>query len=43
MTNDKFFGDMHTFMDAFINLWKVEEAVEERKKYVTFITTHFVR
>jgi len=28
-----FFGEMHTFMDAFINLWKVEEAVEERKNF----------
>jgi len=33
ITNDKFFGDMHMFMESFINLWKVEEAVEERKSF----------
>jgi len=33
VTNDKFFGDLHLFMEGFINLWKVEEAVEERKNF----------
>jgi len=33
ITNDKYFGELHLFMDAFIALWKVEEAVEERKNF----------
>jgi len=33
ITNDKFFGEMHQFMEAFTSLWKVEEAVEERKNF----------
>jgi hypothetical protein len=33
ITNDKFFAEMHLFMEAFMSLWKVEEAVEERKNF----------
>jgi len=33
VTNDKYFGELHLFMDTFISLWKVEEAVEERKNF----------
>jgi len=33
ITNDKFFGELHQFMAAFTGLWKVEEAVEERKNF----------
>eukprot|EP00026_Physarum_polycephalum_P002507 Phypoly_transcript_02514.p1 GENE.Phypoly_transcript_02514~~Phypoly_transcript_02514.p1 ORF type:complete len:872 (+),score=260.78 Phypoly_transcript_02514:121-2736(+) len=37
ITNDKFFGEMHQFMEAFTSLWKVEEAVEERKNFEKMI------